>query len=174
MIYSASGSGWAYDTLISFDISSIPSNRIIKSAVLELYYYEWVDTNPVNRDLNLYKVTNEWDEDTVTWNTQPSYASQPTTYSSVPSSVGTWMEWDVTVDVQDFVNGIEDNYGWKITDDNYWGTYDIPRIYFRTKEYESYIPYLEIETENGGNGFKTNFIIGKIDNLVENYLSSFP
>ncbi len=168
--YGATSSNWAYDTLISFDISSVPLNSIINSAVLGLYYYEWVDNNPVGRNLNLYKITNTWNEETVTWNTQPSYASQPTTYSSVPPSVGTWMEWNVTVDVGDFVNGNEDNYGWKITDENYWGTSNIPRMYFRTKEYESYIPYLEVELLEPHGAF----LFGRIENLnAEGDLTTF-
>lgn len=142
--YGATSSNWAYDTLTSFDISSVPSNSIINSAVLGFYYYEYVESNPAGRNLNLYKITNTWNEETVTWNTQPNYAAEPTTFTPVPSSPGNWMEWDVTVDVQEFVNGNEDNYGWKITDENYWGMPGIPRMYFRTKEYESYIPYLEI------------------------------
>ena len=138
---------WERDPLVKFDISSIPSGSTINSATLKLYYYYWWDNNPAGHDLKLYKITSSWDEDTVTWNTQPSYASQPTTYSTVPSSTGVWMEWDVTSDVQDFVDGDATNYGWKITDEYYWGKYNIPITYFRSKEYGDYIPCLEIAAE---------------------------
>ena len=56
-----------------------------------------------------------------TWNNQPSYATTSSAYSYVPSSPGTWMEWDVTSDVGDFVSGTYTNYGWKITDKTYYG-----------------------------------------------------
>lgn len=140
------GSGWAYDTLIKFDISSVPTNATIYYAYLKLYYYKSKDTNPAGRDLNCFRATSDWNEETVTWNTQPTYASQPTTYATVPSSKGVWMEWDVTSDIFDFLNGGLVNYGWKVTDDTYWGKGNIPITYFRTKEYNDFIPYLEIGT----------------------------
>ncbi|HEC82555.1 MAG TPA: DNRLRE domain-containing protein, partial [Thermoplasmatales archaeon] len=135
---------WERDSLIRFDISSIATNSIIYSAKLKLYYYYWWDNNPVGHDLTLYRITSDWNEDTVTWNTRPSYAPQPTGYSTVPSSAGIWMEWDVTIDIQDFVNGVT-NYGWMIKDEYYWGAHNIPITYFRTKEYGDFTPYLEIE-----------------------------
>jgi len=137
-------SGWGCDGLLRFDILSIPPDTEIESAILLLYYYDWDMNNPAGRDINLYRITSDWDEMTVTWNTQPSYVPQPTTYSTVPSSTGVWMEWDATNDVQDFISGNEIDYGWKITDDTYWGNYNIPQTRWRTKEYGNYIPYLEI------------------------------
>ncbi len=137
-------SGWAADALIKFDISSIPPDAVIYYATLELYFYDWDMNNPAGRDINLYRATSDWEEETVTWNTQPSYASLPTTYSTVPSSTGVWMEWDVTSDVLDFISGSSVNYGWKITDENYWGQSNIPQTWCRSKEYGDYTPYIEI------------------------------
>ena len=143
--YGAEGSDiYQDDILVRFDISSISLGTAIISATLNLYYYQYADNNPVGRELNLYRVTSDWDENTVTWDTQPSYASSPTTYSTVPSSYD-WMSWDVSDDIQSYVNGENPNYGWKITDENYWGTGNIPITYFRTKEYGEFIPYLEVE-----------------------------
>jgi len=139
---------WGEHSLIKFDLSSISSDVSILSANLYLYYHTYQTNNPVGRDLNLYRVAGDWNEDIVTWDTQPSYAAQPTSYATVPSSTGVWMEWNVTNDVQDFVDGMIDNYGWIITDDNYWGTYNIPVTSFRTMEYGDYVPYLEIEYED--------------------------
>ncbi|UCF11744.1 MAG: DNRLRE domain-containing protein [Thermoplasmatales archaeon] len=161
--------GWQIDSLITFDISSVPSDSIILSAELKLYYHQWYANNPAGRQLNLYKITSDWDEETATWNNQPSYASQPTTSSPVPSSTGTWMEWDVTEDIKDFVSGQETNYGWKVTDENYWGTFDIPQTFFRTKE-SSYVPYLEIEVLVP----HMAFLFGRIENLnTEGDLTTF-
>jgi len=143
--YGAS-SGWAYDSFVKFDLSSVPSNATIYYAYLRLYYYKKKDNNPAGRDLNLYRATSNWDEETVTWNTQPSCASQPTTHATVPSSIGVWMEWDVSSDVLDFIAGSKINYGWKLTDENYWGNVNIPIVYFRSKEYGDFIPCLEIGT----------------------------
>ncbi len=137
-------SGWGYNDLIKFDTTTIPENSTIQYAYLKLYYYKNKDNNPSGREIQLYKATSNWDEETVTWNTQPPYAAQPTTVSYVPSSIGTWMTWDVTSDILDFYQGFEENYGWKITDENYWGQVNIPITYYRSKEYGEYTPFLEI------------------------------
>ena len=145
--YGAGGNdNYQVDVLTKFDVSSIPVDTTIISATLNYYYFGWYDNNPASNDLNLYKITSDWEEEIVTWNTQPTYASLPTDYSTVPSSTGLWMDWDVTTDVQDFVDGTESNYGWKITDETYWGSFDIPVIFLYSRENSTYIPYLEIET----------------------------
>ncbi len=163
-------SGWASDILIRFDISSVPSDAYIISAVLTLYYYQYYDNNPAGRDLNLYRATSDWDEEIVTWNTQPTYASLPSDYSTVPSSTDVWMEWDVTNDVEDFVSGSYVNYGWKVTDENYWGQDGIPKMFFRTREYGSFIPYLEIDVLEP----HMAFLFGRIENLnTEGDLTTF-
>ena len=142
--YGASGI-WGEDILIKFDISSIPSDTKITSAKLNLYYHAYQTNDPSGRELNIYRATSDWNEDTVTWDTKPTYASSHTSYAVVPSTTGEWMNWDVTNDVQDFIDGKYSNYGWKISDDTYWGTVNIPVASFRTKEYSDYIPCLEIE-----------------------------
>ena len=144
--YGAYGAGYAWDGLIKFDVSSMPPSDIY-SATLYMYYWSFQDTNPAGRPITLYRVTSDWDETSVTWNTQPSYASQPTTSSKVPSSYG-WMSWDVTDDVINFINGNETNYGWKITDEKYWGSWDLPTTRFRTTNYGDFIPYLIIKIGN--------------------------
>jgi hypothetical protein len=141
--YGASA-GYECSALLKFDISSLPKGSVINSAVLYLFYFTWLDTNPAGRMLNVYSITSNWNEDTVTWNTAPTYNPAASAYSPVPATVNVWMDWDVTVDVQDFVNGNKDNYGWKISDDNYWGTYDIPESRFRTKEYGTLTPHLVV------------------------------
>ncbi|MCJ7570849.1 MAG: DNRLRE domain-containing protein, partial [Candidatus Thermoplasmatota archaeon] len=149
--YGAGGSDiWEWDSLIKFDISDIPSDTMIVSATLKLYYYAFLDNNPAGRSLNLYRIISDWNEETTNWINQPSYASQPTSNVIVPSSYD-WMNWDVTNDVKSFIDGTNPNYGWDIKDENYWGYYDIPVIGFQTKEYGSYIPYLEIELNNPPN-----------------------
>ena len=137
------------DGLVKFDISLL-HNAVISSATLHLYYFEWDDNNPAGRPLNLYRITSNWDEDTARWNNQPTYAPQPIAYATVPSSYE-WMSWNVTNDVQLFINRQANNYGWKITDETYWGDGNIPQTCFRTKEYGNYIPYLEIVVSNQQN-----------------------
>ena len=142
--YGAPGAGHEYSGLIKFDVSSVPPCDF--TATLYIFYVDYNAINPAGRAIRLFRATSDWDEMTVTWNTQPPYATQASALSIVPSSAG-WMLWDVTSDIQDFVSGQETNYGWKVTDDNYWGGYDIPNGRFRTKEYGSLSPYIEVEIE---------------------------
>ena len=164
--YGGGGSpGYGVDTLIEFDLSEIPSGATIVNANLYLYFSRWTENFPGGRLLTMHQITENWDEFTVTWNTKPSYNGDISASANVPSSTQMWMELDVTSDVQNFVDGTETNYGWTIMDENYWGSVDIPAAYFPSNEGSDNFPYLEVETENGGNGFKTTFLIGKLDNL---------
>lgn len=138
---------WEEDILAKFDLSSLPGDVRIISATLYLYYYEWRDNNPGGRDLTCYRITSDWDEETVTWNTRPSYNPEATCYSILPYSPGSWMDWDVTSDVKSFISGEETNYGWQIMDTTTWGQFNIPTPKFLSKEYGSNIPYLDIEVE---------------------------
>ena len=141
--YGAVSSDWGEDILVKFNLSIFPLETNITSARLKMYYYLG-EYDPEGRELNIYRVTENWQEDTATWNNHPSIVISPTTFSIVPSTNG-WMEWDVTDDVQDIVDGVVENFGWKITDDNYWGSNDIPKTMFRSKEFGSFVPYLEVE-----------------------------
>jgi len=131
------------DSLINFDLFSIPSIATITSASIHIYYYNWSGTDPAGRNLTLYRITSSWNEEYVYWNTQPSYAPTPSSSSAVPDSKGQWMTWDVTNDVQYLVNE-RAYYGWIIADENSWEKSNVPMAYFRTKEYGNYIPYLEV------------------------------
>jgi hypothetical protein len=128
---------------LKFDLSSIPAGANVQSAKIHLNYYLWQDNNPAGRPLDCYTLTEAWDEATLTWNSRPSQAASPTSATAVPSSYG-WMSWDVTADVQAIVDGAQTDYGWIIRDDTYWGGGGIPFLRFRSKEYGSDIPYLEV------------------------------
>jgi hypothetical protein len=131
------------DSLIKFDLFSIPSSATILSASVHLFYYNWSGSDPAGRNLTIYLITSDWEENNVYWNKQPSYAVTPTSSSFVPHTKGQWMSWDVTKDVQYLINE-RAYYGWKIMDEAIWEQADIPMTYFRTSEYTDYIPFLEI------------------------------
>jgi hypothetical protein len=66
--------------MINFDFSSIPSNAIITSALLNLYH--WNSPNTIghsttsgSNDCWLRRITSAWTAGTVTWNTQPTYTT---------------------------------------------------------------------------------------------------
>ena len=144
--YDHMGGGRSLDILIRFDLSSLQQNETIRSAALNLYYCRYQHA-PAYRLLNCSRVTSIWNESSVTWNTQPSYASLPTCNATVPVNPGHWVKWDVTHDVQGFLNGVYDNYGWRIIDDVYWGTVNLPITIFYSKEFGNFTPYLAIERD---------------------------
>lgn len=133
-------------TLVKFDLSSIPPGTIISSAKVNLYHWHWNDVDPAGRSLDLHWITEDWDEDTVTYNTRPTWDPSSIGSAIVPSVPrypdlsGEWMEWDITSEVQDIINEVVDNYGWQVMD--HGGAN--PMIYFRSKENETDHPYLEI------------------------------
>lgn len=147
--------GWQWSSLIKFDLRSLQSSTDsvnqyrpqILSANLFLYYNNTWDANPAGREISLHLVREFWHEHEVTWNTRPSIDQRISSISIVPSRPGVWMSWDVTKDVQAFIDGAISNHGWRLTDDNYWGNFDIPIVDFRSKESDKpeLIPYLLIE-----------------------------
>jgi hypothetical protein len=95
-----------YRSFVAFDLSSLPADAVILTATLELY-----QTNSGSISVAAQAVTGDWDEATVTWNTQP-------TYTTVDESVGTlvdgWYRWDITPIVQNWRSGALTNYGLRL------------------------------------------------------------
>jgi len=107
--------------LVGFSLQSIPAGSEILSAKLSLY--GWPDNFPSvhitqgnsgDNVLLLQRVTSAWDENTVTWNTQPSITSEG--QIELPPSTSTWgydiMDIDVTNLVKQMVAGT--NYGFSL------------------------------------------------------------
>jgi hypothetical protein len=135
--------GWELDALVQFDISAIPAYTPIDSATLHLYYFQYWHYPTVGRPYGCFRITDDWDEESVTWNTRPDWASEPTAVTPMPSAFD-WVVWDVTTDVQAFVDQEHEDYGWIIHD---VGTLEsMPASCFYTKEHGEYIPYLEVVT----------------------------
>jgi hypothetical protein len=104
-------------TFIKFDLSSIPQNVTINQALLQLYL---IDAPGSSRVYEIYRVLENWEERSITWNNQPqNIATIPTdsiSYggSGVPKNV--WLSWNVTSDVIYFYNNQNQNFGWLIKD----------------------------------------------------------
>jgi PKD repeat protein len=104
-------------TFIKFDLSSIPQNVTIHQALLQLYL---IDAPGSSRVYEIYRVLENWEERSITWNNQPqNITTIPTdsiSYggSGVPKNV--WLSWNVTSDVIYFYNNQDQNFGWLIKD----------------------------------------------------------
>jgi len=143
---------WENYGLIRFDLSSIPSGMYVISAKLYLYYYGFIDNDPAGRILTVYRIGENWDETTVNWNYRPINAGKITASSTIPDDYE-YMIWNLTVDVQDYINNNWDNHGWKICDENSWGGVNIPTSLFYSKNNNEKKPYLVVkyQTEKPNN-----------------------
>jgi PKD repeat protein len=116
--WTSGGAEYTTRGLIRFDLSAIPSNSYITKAVLSLY----CDPNATHYHLQsgdnksyLSRVTQHWNQDTVTWNTQPNTTLDgaiilPTSTSNTQN----YPDIDVTLHVRDMVYYPETNFGWKL------------------------------------------------------------
>lgn len=93
----------AYQTLLQYDISSLPANAVIVTATLELYAP--VSSTP---NIRVYAALGTWAESTVTWNTKPTASSD---YGSQTANGLGWHAWNVTSLVQQWKAGTRANYG---------------------------------------------------------------
>jgi len=136
-------SDWKLDGLMKCNLSTVPSNVTILYAALQAYYYDNKDGNPSGHQVNVYRITSDWNEENVTWNTQPSYVTEPSSFAIMPATINNWVLWNLTGDIQMFYNSSTPNYGWRIIDTS--GDNDIS--YFHSKDYSEYHPFLIIEYE---------------------------
>ena len=93
--------GGEWRSLMQFDLNSIPTCATVTNAYIRIYYYTGSTcTNPIN--IRLYRVTNSWNPNTVTWNNAPSWNS--TSYGSWwPSYSGSYFDLPVTTLVIDWL-----------------------------------------------------------------------
>jgi hypothetical protein len=103
-------------TYIFFDISTIPPGATVLRAKLFLYLSEPPTSN---RTYLCYALDSAWDENSLTWNKKPRVRSIYVASSTVTTTPG-WVIWDVTDQIQMFLNGIEEyawsNFGFEIFD----------------------------------------------------------
>jgi hypothetical protein len=109
--FSGGGSDGYNRILLDFvDLQSIPQGTTVTYAYLSLYGVANSATSPQgNQGDNaswVQRVTSAWDENTVTWNTQPGSTS--TNQVAVPASTSQWnynvIDLNITALVQDIIN----------------------------------------------------------------------
>lgn len=138
------GSGYSRRFLVQFDLSSIPTGATITSAKVILSMSQ---TGGFNRTINAHSVTADWQESTVTWNSQAGQFNNLVSSSSnliwpnVPNG-----QWDVKNDVQAIVDGTINNYGWLFKDSNE-GDWSQQFWFFHSKEAVVNSPVIEITYE---------------------------
>lgn len=98
---------------LNFNTASIPVGSTITNATLRLYMS---DAPGASRTYEAYLVEDSWAENSVTWSAQPSVAAIATDSVTTGTTNHKWLEFEVTADVNDFINNSVTNYGWMIKD----------------------------------------------------------
>ena len=97
--------------LVKFDLTAIPSNAIITNATL--YLYE--KSNKTDQVTFIYRVTSNWTENTVTWQTWNlpggDFDSSLSYFTFFPDQNNCMLSINLTGLVQLWVNGTYPNYG---------------------------------------------------------------
>jgi hypothetical protein len=94
--------------------------------------------------INVYKITEAWNEATMTWGNQPSRAGTPSTNFTVQAD-NTWHNIDVTTDVNNFLSSGTPFYGWCLEGPRPGAGHE-HCMYFRSKEtfHNNKWPYVKI------------------------------
>lgn len=137
MIVRADDSGWKARSFVRFDMDGVPRGSDVGSARLYIYSY---NSPNVSRTHDLHRMLVGWDEGSCTWDAAAAagaYVETPAASVQIPTVSSGYRDWgEVTPDVQGWLEGAFDNYGWCIKDrsEDSPGSYDYFEIYYRTRE----------------------------------------
>lgn len=94
-----------------------PPGANVTSAKLRLVQ---ANADSGDRTLSLRRITEPWREGTLTWKNRPARTSTVSASKTVTGagSAGRVVEFDVTADYQDFVDGVAKNFGWTLESGN--------------------------------------------------------
>ncbi|MFH2142152.1 MAG: DNRLRE domain-containing protein [Bacteroidota bacterium] len=109
-----SGTPYNARCLLEFDISSIPQNATVINAFLSLYFNPTSSNGNHSGDNNcwLERITADWQENTVTWNNQPTTTTQNRV--SLPASISSDQDYeniDIKYLIQDIINDTANSHG---------------------------------------------------------------
>jgi hypothetical protein len=112
-------------SMVRFDLSAIPNGSTITSATLKLTE---TGTQGSARTLAVHRLTKNWTNAGVTWNKYDGvtdwtaaggdYAAATATNAITWTASYKTDTWDVTTDVDNFVNNATANYGWLVKDNS--------------------------------------------------------
>ena len=146
-LYILNRSSRAMRPIVEFNITGIPAGATLNSASLQLYYYNYANTNPSGKTVWAYKQTHtDWVENQATWNIYRTgsnwttaggdyVTSNPSGGSTTfPASKLAWMSWDVLAIVQDaYANSIPAEFLIKFETEGLSANYS--RGYFYSNNY---------------------------------------
>ena len=94
---------------LEFDLgsASLPPGAVIIHGDLKLYQIY----GSGSFSIGAYQVTSEWQENTITWNNQPSSLPEAEAFRTVSPASGAWRTWDIDDLVQGWIDGSIANHG---------------------------------------------------------------
>ncbi len=101
---------------IKFTLPALKKGDMVVDATLHLGQTSveaYASTTPAAQ-INAYMVTKSWNENTITWNNQPSCESTALDYNFISRSEqnkAVWKEWNITKAVKKWYEGTGTNYG---------------------------------------------------------------
>ena len=117
---------------------SIPEGATFLSATFNIHLWKWVGNGVQEKDINVHRITNPWEEMVVTWNNfGESYA--PEVEGSFNVAALGFYSVDVTALVGNWLDGTHPNYGLLLDH-----VQSNPRGLFNSRENNWDNPYLEI------------------------------
>lgn len=129
-------------TLIKFDVSTIPPGSTIQSALLWVFYYAEAGTPGPNKVVYINRNLDDWEEMLVIWMDKPSF-SPVETDSTILGYEGHWLQFDLKSDIQGFIGGTFPNRGWTIHFESVMESQETEAL-FRTKEATQHLPFLQV------------------------------
>ncbi len=104
---------------VDFDLAVIPPGVTVQSAILDLFHYpSTLNTGHSNlsgpADCWLQRVTQPWQENTLTWNNQPTTTTQNQVNIPAPTSMTQNYSLNVTQLVQDYLNNPSTSFGFML------------------------------------------------------------
>lgn len=132
-----------YRAYFQFDLSTISADARVTDADLKLYQYGSIGSG--NFQIGLHKVTGNWEENTMTYNLQPTSSSETEALRTVYTGFTIWISWDIDDLVQGWLDGSITNQGMllKSTDETLSSSLGI-RLYSSDYSNATYRPKLVI------------------------------
>ena len=103
-------------TLVKFALPSLNKGDMVVQASLAFYMHSvsFYTSSMPDKEINVHKITQNWDASTVKWNNQPTYDSVVTDYNFIERNPYEWKYFDVTKTVKEWYEGKASNYGFLI------------------------------------------------------------
>ncbi len=147
-----------FRTYIQFSLPTLAANEVVDSAYMYITadVINDLDGVPNNNDVYLHQVTQTWNENTVTWDSQPNFDGTNDLASFTANLENHTYEINVFTSVNNWLTGVWTNYGYLLEAD-LGTTEDINELiaYFYADESGTAIdnkPHLVITTHINNNG----------------------